>query len=343
VASDGTHRFGLLFDFWRQPPLPEVLPLPRPPDYRSEVMPKSASPKGQFFVYSNADSVTVVTLQVRRMVDDDISQHDLSSLLPADPGGARGEDADPLMHLVPELEVGDQTVMPRELYSTAYRGALEGIALDMIRSDVSTEVVTYPGAELRGNALVNQITGNRRSVSKHIPIYAVDSLQLRPAGMEGLFSGNDAQRLVRPESSEWAIVPIFKSGYRGQWRFEVRTAFDSTIFSDSGTDEPPDTIHWNWKAASGDPIPPGTYYVVFESRGLSGKPEFSTRHFFNAYYLHRTLDIAVTRESRIGKVNADRYVLILSGKSGNNDAATPEDPVTGGAIESQPREPDAHE
>jgi len=343
VASSGTHRFGFLFDFWRQPPLPTLLPLPSPPGYRSEVIPKTASPRGQFFIYSNADSVTVLTRQVRRSIDESVPHQELSLLFPGDLGGTGGLDVKTPEHLLPEAEVRDPAIAPRGLYSTSYRGALEGIAMDMMRSNVSTEVVTYPGAELRGNALVNQITGSGLSIPKHIPIYTPDSLQLRSAQLESLLGGSDFQRFVRPEIGRWIIVPIFKNHAQGMWRFEVRTSADSTVFSYSGTGEAPDTIRWDWKTWNGDPIPPGTYYVVFQSDDPNGKPEYSTRHYFNVYHVHQTLDIAITRESRIGKINADKYVLILRGKPGKYDAQNPTDPPDVGTHDSEIRKEDLHE
>jgi hypothetical protein len=320
LASGGTHRFGLLFDFWRQPPLPLLNPLPEIPKYHAEVTPKSVRHRGQFFIYSNSDSVMISTRRVRRTVDKNVPHYSLGLLFPEDLGDACGLSVKTPKHLLALMEVRDPTILPKELYSTGYRGALEGISLNMVRSNVPTEVVAYPGAERRGNELANQITGNFTAVSATIPIYAPDSAQTIPERIRGLMGNDEVQRLIQPETAEVMIVPIHLSNYHGKWWMEVRTSRDSTIFSQSGEGAPPDTVRWNWKDRSGDYAPPGVYYFIFKSLGEDGTSQFSARQYFKVYHQHRTLDLAISRESRIGEIDADKYIIILHGKPGNESA-----------------------
>lgn len=339
IASQGTHRFGFIYDFGRQPPLPSLPPLPELPKYRTDIKAKSASPKGQFFLCTEEDSVHITVRRVSRNIGEDIPRHTLGLLFPEDLGDVKGLWESTPIHRLPLMEVRDPTILPRELYSPQYRGTLEGIAFQMRSTLIPTEMITYAGAERRGNTLVNLMTGNRMAVPRDVPIYSPENLPLTPEKVTNIIAPlAEVQQDVKPEIALLKIVPIYKSSYTGGWYLEVRTSKDQVIFQKSGVGIPPPYITWDWRMTAGDVIPHGIYYFVFKSFDKEGNPEFSTREYFKVIHQRKSLDITVTREPRVGGMDADKYILILGAKTSASHRNSLPNPQNDNLIDNPNRE-----
>ncbi|RJP82327.1 MAG: type IX secretion system membrane protein PorP/SprF [Candidatus Zixiibacteriota bacterium] len=328
LASGGTHRFGFVFDFDRRRPLPDLSPLPDLPPMRLEAAAQPVAPRGQIMILTNADTIRVVQRHVRRSLAPDVPAYTLGLLFPEDLGDEAGLSVQTGKLPLTSLEVRDPTVLPREQYTSQYRGALEGIGFQMLDSRVQAEVVTYPGAERRGNALANLMTGNRRTVSEEVPIFAPDRI---PLGWDRLArvlrSDDDFQAGVVPPRAEVKILPIYQRDYTGRWWLELRNGRDQVVYRQSGEGIPPDTYTWDWASLAAEQLTPGFYYLTFTFAGDRGDSELVSRKAFTVVHERISTQIDITRDPRIGEVDADKYILILRGKAPEGETpVTPEPP-----------------
>ncbi len=316
LASIGTQRFGFVYDFNRLPPLSPVPALPTLPRNQIELPEFKAVPRGQFFLYANADSVDVVQLRVHRSVEPGVPQQSLSILSPEDLGrykkapGTRGSRESDL------LKVRDPVVRPKEFYSTKYRGALEGIGLQARRpeSQVKAEIISYPGAERRANALANLLTGDQLALPSKVPIFTTNTVPGTSAQSEEIAKvADEMQHLITPEGVTFRAVPIFRSFIGCHWTLDVRNAREMPVFEFSGMNQPPDSLVWNWQDSQGNIVPPGNYHYQLRVTDSKGKVDYSDRGTLDVVHHHQSLSIDVTRKSKVGQVPADKYILIVGG------------------------------
>ncbi len=323
LASIGSQRFGFLYDFNRLPRLSSLPSLPILPSMPSEAPMLNAAPHGQFFVYASTDSLNVIQRTVRRTIEPDVPEHTLAMLLPGDLDGASSSASPDDLQELDVMKVRDPAVRPKGLYSTRYRGALEGIGLQsrMPGSNVQSEVISFPGGERRANALANMMTGDRIAVPAKVPIYAA----AQPAGRSNRMlkqdrAAEEVQELVVPNHAAFHIVPIFRSFEGSRWSLEVRSSKDAKVFEYSGTNQPPDSLTWNWRDPSGELVPSGSYYYRASVTDRTGNTAYSERGSFDVTHRHQSLTIDVTTKPKTGEVAADKYILIVGAEGAGNQS-----------------------
>ncbi|HEY3296520.1 MAG TPA: hypothetical protein VGL38_13910 [bacterium] len=314
VASLGTHRFGFVFDFNRLPPLPAMPFIPALPAIHTEVRPLGAPPSAMYYVYANTDSANVMKLHVRRNVENGISNRSLALVFPEDLGSLKAaQNPTPLKELNP-LKVRDPLVRPRGYYSTNYRSALEDIGQQLRggKSRARQEVISFPGTEKRANALVNALTGDHLAVQTSVPIFTTSSAPLSADSVEKVIAASeDVQRIVQPEQAIFHLVPMFQGPAVDRWSLEIRSAREAAVCGFSGTGSPPDSVAWNWQDSKGQIVSPGLYYYLLKAVDGDGRVTYSDRGKFEVIHRSRSLSIDVTRRSRVGDVDADKYILIV--------------------------------
>jgi len=314
LASDGSHRFGFLFDFDRVPPPPAMPYIPDLPPIHTDLLPLTAPPSALYYVYADVDSVTVMRLHVHRNVEPGISLRNLTLLFPEDLGSLRdSQHRTDLRELTP-LKVHDPLVRRHGFYSSGYLSSLESISQQLrgSKSPIKQEVISYPGTERRANALVNALTGDHLAVKSEVPIYEAGRAPLNPDSVaKAVAESEDIQRLVEPDRAVFHIVPIFPPVSLASWSLEIRDARETGVCALSGTGAPPESVPWNWQDSKGQIIAPGTYSYTLRVVDADGRVTYSDQGRFEAIHQARSLTIDVTRKSRIGQVAADKYILIV--------------------------------
>jgi hypothetical protein len=314
LASTGTHRFGFMFDFNRLPPLPQMPSLPELPRIQTEILPLSAVPRPLYYVYADADSVNVMTLHVRRNIEAGVSRRSLALMFPEDLGNLQASQTPAPLHELNPLKVRDPLVRPHGLYSPGYRTALEGISQQLQSPDskVKQEVISFPGAEKRANALVNTLTGDHLAVPNNVPIFTTSAPQQSADSVQNAISETeDIQQLVLPGRTTFHVIPVFQPDSISRWALEIRNANEADVKTLSGIGAPPDTLTWAWLDAHGKLVPSGIYHYVLSVMDGGGRTTVSDRGQFEVIYQSQSLSIDVTRKSRVGAVPADKYILIV--------------------------------
>ena len=327
LASVGTQRFGFVYDFNRLPHLSSLPSLPTRSVLQDDLPTLKGKPRGLFFVYADADTVDIIQRHVHRSVDPDISTASLAMIFPEDLG--QFSASSPLQE-VDLLKVRDPAVRVNGLYSTQYRSALEGIGLHARAEGdkVQPEIISYPGSERRANALANLITGDRFAVTSNVPIYTTDERPVKISQTASLKVGEEIQQVISPKQVTFRLVPIFRSFERSHWSLEIRNLDEKKVYSMSGVERLPDSLTWDWRDANGALVGPGSYSYRLTVGDPAGKIEYSDRGTFEVVHRRQSLTIDVTRQSRVGDVPADKYILIVGGGR-STDSSVPADTTNG--------------
>jgi hypothetical protein len=314
AASAGTHRFGFLFDFNRMPPLQSMPSMPKTPGLLTGIQPLPVSPHGMYFVYSDADTLTVMDVHSRRNIESNIPSRTLEMLFAQDLNPSNSSRSAAKKSKPEVLPVTDVRSRQHGIYSTGYRSILEGIGQELRspQTRIRPEVISFPGAERRANALVNMLTGDRLAVPMEIPIFMTEKpLISQDSAAAAAALREETRRVVDPEFTTFHILPLYKSADLAEWRFAIQDMTDAVIVDYSGTGKPPDTLAWNWRNPSGDLVPPGLYFYTLKTSDDKGKVDISARGRFDVFYTRRSVTIDVSRKSRVDNVDADNYIFIL--------------------------------
>lgn len=327
-ASYGTHRFGFILDLHRLPPLPKAMVFPGISGAEIPIVKKraAAEPKGQIFVFSDADRVIARKRRVLRKVEESIDPASLVSLFPEDLGDISGMEQNLESHGLPEMDAADPTLSPENIYSPKYYGVLEGIGFQLQRANKATEILAFSGAERRANALLNVITGGRTAIRSKVPVFLPERSPMETVSVRNLLKLNqELQQVKAPEITHFAVLQPFLKKFQGRWKFEIRTMTNSVIYSILGEDTLPETLEWNWKYPDGTIVPPGYYFYVFSTD--DGQDEWIAQAHGEISIIHRnrTYSIDITNDAPIRDVDADKYILILGGAKTERDRVNDSD------------------
>lgn len=326
--SSGTNRFGFIYDFNRLPPIAPPPVLPVLPEIHADIAPLAAEPMGYFAVLPSADSVSITELHVRRNVDPDIAPSALGLLFPEDLGTQTTNQPPARLQELSLRGQGDPRARLRGMYSARYRTALESIAMQMKDSADAppTEVISYPGAELRADAVVNSLTGDRIAIQRPVPIMTTEQQPLGGEAVADLLGrGDDVQQVIEPAAIVFRIVPVSARPAKS-WRLEIRDSHEALVREFAGTGNPPDTLVWNCRDGGPSLLTAGQYTFALKSVDQIGRPARSATGTLEVIHRHQSLSIDVTRKQHVGAADADKYILIL----GADPVPARQHPVDGG-------------
>jgi hypothetical protein len=314
VASNGTHRFGFFVDLDRMPVLPPYPLMPSVPKMHAEVSALDAQPHGFVLVYASTDSVSKMRLFVHRSVESGIRPQNLTLLFPEDLGDLKASLQATKLKEINLLDVRDPTLRLQGLYSTRYRGSMEGIGLQLkdVNPPPKTEMLIFSGAERRAFALSNLITGDRLAVKTKIPLYAADRTPVsidRISEMADM--AEETQELLYPDRVVFHIVPVFRSFTGCRWWLEVRDSKETCVYAHTGSGLPPDSMDWDWREANGNIIAPGVYTYLLRTQDSQGLTDFSHRGGLKVTYQHRSVTIDITRTPHDADFKADKYIFVI--------------------------------
>ncbi len=313
LLSDGTHRFGFVYDAYKRRPLPEVKDLPAIPlhDPKGVEWP-IPDPRGQIYLYTPDTELNIRHINTTARVDDALGQVERMNLRPRDFGDERQ------ISVRAEAEIpGANRVRSRPpvgMYTPEYLGALETMGHYLKKDDVEAEVIAPQLSVFRAKGLEQVITGGGYQVQKKVPIKNEFTNELSLATVDSLMGKGPVfieDRFVG--EVPFYIVKAFSNEFSADWRFTIRDLGANEVILDLGSPTTmPDEIVWTGRAADGSLLPPGVYEYMFTYDRpdgvtmLGGQGRMRVVH----HEVHRNIDIRKALAG--GDRTATDFELILN-------------------------------
>ncbi len=317
LLSDGTHRFGFVYDVYRRPPLPVPEDLPAIPlnDPRGQEWPIQ-DPRGQIYLYTPTDELNIRHIHTAASVDDNLGEIERMNMRPRDFGDERQisvrTDAD--------IPLADRVLNrpPDGMYTPEYLGALETMGHFLKSEYVKAELITPQRAVLRAKGLERVVTGGGYQLQRDLPIRNEFTNELNLSTVDSLMGSGPVfieDRFVG--EVPFYVVKAFSNDFSAPWRFTIRDlGMDEVILDVGSPTAMPDEIVWAGRDGNGELLPPGVYEYLFTYdrddgvKMLGGHGRMRVVH----HEVHRNIDIRKRYQG--GDRLATDFELILNPEHG---------------------------
>ncbi|MBS1262766.1 MAG: hypothetical protein MAG453_02130 [Calditrichaeota bacterium] len=313
-ASSGTHRFGVVYDVYRRPPLPEPGELPALPVHdASGVEWPVPDPRGQIYVYTPRDELAVWHEHSLATLDTTLGAVQRTNLRPRDFGDVRAID---IREDIPEFpgRPAVQNRPPKGMYTPEYLGALETISYYLKQEQADAELLSPQLSATRARGLKNVVTGGGYQVRRGFPVRTQFTSERSIEKIDSLIQSEQTRiedRLVG--AATFYIVKAFTDGFSDPWRFDIRDIGRDRVIFQIGSPEPmPDEIVWSGRQPDGTVLPAGIYEYTFSYQRPDGERELGGHGRMKVVHhqVYRRIEIKDRLEG--GEREATDFELILN-------------------------------